>query len=181
MSKRKGIGKRLRFEIFKRDEFTCQYCGAHPPKAILHVDHITPVAEGGGNEPENLITSCDGCNLGKSDIPLDVIPQPLAERAAEIEEREEQIRGFAAVMAARRERIEVEAWEVAGVLTSVFGGDGSIRRDWFQGIKLFVERLGVHEVVDAMEIAVGRKSSSHSAFKYFCGICWNRIREGEVQ
>lgn len=63
--KRQPLSKRLRFEVFKRDNFTCQYCGAQPPKVILEVDHIHPVAEGGDCEQENLITACDKCNRGK--------------------------------------------------------------------------------------------------------------------
>jgi 5-methylcytosine-specific restriction endonuclease McrA len=50
ITKRKSISKKARFEVFKRDAFSCQYCGAHPPDSILHVDHIVPVALGGGNE-----------------------------------------------------------------------------------------------------------------------------------
>ena len=34
---RKQISTLARFEIFKRDQFTCQYCGAHPPAVILQV------------------------------------------------------------------------------------------------------------------------------------------------
>lgn len=45
---RKAISKKTRFEVFKRDRFTCQYCGATPPGVLLHIDHIHPVAEGGG-------------------------------------------------------------------------------------------------------------------------------------
>lgn len=44
--KRKSTGKRLRFEVFKRDHFTCQYCGAQPPDIVLVADHIVAVAEG---------------------------------------------------------------------------------------------------------------------------------------
>lgn len=65
--RRKSTGKRLRFEIFKRDGFACQYCGAQPPDAVLVVDHITPVAAGGTNDPLNLITACEPCNQGKAD------------------------------------------------------------------------------------------------------------------
>jgi len=67
---RKSTGKRLRFEIFKRDGFTCQYCGAQPPTVVLVVDHITPVASEGPSTPENLITACEACNQGKADKPL---------------------------------------------------------------------------------------------------------------
>lgn len=64
---RKSTGKRLRFEVFKRDSFTCQYCGSQPPDVVLVVDHIDPVASGGSNEIHNLITACEACNQGKAD------------------------------------------------------------------------------------------------------------------
>jgi len=67
-TKRKPIGKRLRFSVFHRDGFTCQYCGRTPEQddVVLHVDHIISVKDGGTNDKENLITSCRDCNLGKS-------------------------------------------------------------------------------------------------------------------
>ena len=63
----------LRFDILKRDHFTCQYCGRSPEKdkdVTLHVDHIHPRSKGGNDDPKNLITSCQECNLGKSDVLL---------------------------------------------------------------------------------------------------------------
>lgn len=68
---RKAIPNGVRFEVFKRDSFTCQYCGAKSPDVVLNVDHIHPVADGGENDILNLITSCFGCNNGKSDKKLD--------------------------------------------------------------------------------------------------------------
>lgn len=68
--RRKSTGKRLRFEVFKRDHFTCQYCGAQPPEIVLVVDHIVAVAEGGETTIENLITACTPCNQGKADKAL---------------------------------------------------------------------------------------------------------------
>ena len=62
---RKSTGKRLRFEVFKRDFFTCQYCGEQPPSVVLVVDHIVPVVNGGPSTIENLITACEPCNQGK--------------------------------------------------------------------------------------------------------------------
>lgn len=56
----------LRFEILKRDGFQCRYCGARPADgAVLQIDHITPRAEGGTDEPTNLTTACRDCNTGK--------------------------------------------------------------------------------------------------------------------
>lgn len=68
---RKSTGKRQQFEVFKRDHFTCQYCGDQPPDVVLVLDHITPVASGGGNEITNLVTACEACNQGKSDRSLE--------------------------------------------------------------------------------------------------------------
>lgn len=61
-----AISKRLRFEVLRRDNFRCTYCGATPDEAELHVDHVVPTALGGTDIPENLTTSCADCNLGKS-------------------------------------------------------------------------------------------------------------------
>ena len=79
--KRKTVGKGLRFDIFTRDGFTCQYCGTQPPQATLQIDHITPVAKGGNNDKMNLITSCQGCNLGKGKKSLDKPQRPDADLA----------------------------------------------------------------------------------------------------
>lgn len=61
------IPKKLRFEILKRDEFKCRYCGRSEGEGVtLHVDHVIPVALGGRNDPENLVVACADCNLGKA-------------------------------------------------------------------------------------------------------------------
>lgn len=52
----------LRVSIFKRDGFVCRKCGS---SERLSIDHVKPVVEGGGNEPENLQTLCLPCNLKK--------------------------------------------------------------------------------------------------------------------
>ena len=178
--KRKGLSKKARFEVFKRDQFACQYCGAHPPAAILHVDHIHPVAEGGSNDPDNLITACAACNGGKGARPLASVPDALTTRAAEIAEREEQLRGYQQLLRDRAERLEQECWEVAEVLqpgASDPHGRGFDRRDLIS-IRRFIERLGVFLVKDAAELAYQRIQHSESRrFRYFCGVCWGRIRD----
>ena len=72
--KRRSTGKRLRFEVFKRDYFTCRYCGAQPPDAILVIDHVVPLALGGASSAENYVTACEPCNQGKSDRGLGDVP-----------------------------------------------------------------------------------------------------------
>lgn len=68
--KRKSTGKRLRFSVFQRDQFACQYCGAQPPAVVLVCDHIEPASKGGETNIDNLITSCETCNQGKADRSL---------------------------------------------------------------------------------------------------------------
>lgn len=65
-NKRKAISNKVRFEVFKRDSFRCQYCGKSSPDVVLEVDHIQPVSKGGTNDMLNLVTSCWECNSGKS-------------------------------------------------------------------------------------------------------------------
>ena len=175
-AKRKAISKKTRFEVFKRDGFACIYCGAHPPAVLLHVDHITAVANGGTNSPDNLVTACEPCNLGKGATPLEAIPESLAAKAIRVAEMEEQVLGYQSVMEGRRQRIEREAWRIAEVLEPGCSKAG-ISRDWLTSIRNFIEKLGLFDVLDAADIAVSRKGRPGSSrFSYFCGICWNKVK-----
>ncbi len=51
-----------RFNLFLRDEFSCQYCGA---KGDLTFDHVVPRARGGVTSWENVVAACGKCNLRK--------------------------------------------------------------------------------------------------------------------
>jgi HNH endonuclease len=91
--KRKAISKKLRFEIFKRDKFTCQYCGVRAPDVVLQCDHVEPVVRGGETTALNLVTSCIGCNAGKGSTRLDDATA-LAKQREELQrlaERREQV------------------------------------------------------------------------------------------
>lgn len=59
------VTPKIRFEVLKRDNFTCQYCGAHGEGVVLEVDHIIPISKGGTSDMGNLITACFDCNRGK--------------------------------------------------------------------------------------------------------------------
>lgn len=176
---RKAMSKKMRFEVFKRDSFTCQYCGAVPPKVILHVDHINPVKHGGRNEMDNLVTSCSECNLGKSATLLSSIPKSLSDKAEEIKEREEQIKGYAEVMSKKRDRLEQEKWMIAEVIEPGCGESGC-KKDYLLSIRNFIEKIGYYEVLDAAEIAAAAGIySDNRRFRYFFGICWNKVREAD--
>lgn len=93
MAKRKSLGKKTRFEVFKRDSFTCQYCGRKAPAVVLELDHIDPVSKGGANEITNYVTSCFDCNRGKGNRTLDddsVIEKKRAQ-LEQLQRRREQL------------------------------------------------------------------------------------------
>src|SRR5690242_17771453 len=54
-----------RFNIYARDENTCQYCGVRMPRAELNLDHVVPRSRGGATNWENVVCSCVPCNLRK--------------------------------------------------------------------------------------------------------------------
>jgi len=176
MGKRKAIGKRVRFEVFKRDEFTCQYCGSTPPSVVLEVDHIHAVAQGGGNDEDNLVTSCFNCNRGKGAELLTSVPESLSNKAVRIKESELQLAEFHKVMQGKKDRIESESWDIAEILSPGCSETGFSISDKYS-ICTFLERLPYFEVEEAMEIATSRHSAPSSAFRYFCGICWRKIKD----
>ena len=51
-----------RFNLFLRDQFSCQYCGA---KGEMTFDHVIPRARGGKTTWENVVAACGPCNLAK--------------------------------------------------------------------------------------------------------------------
>ena len=174
MNKRKQISTRQRFEVFKRDGFICQYCGSNPPNVILHVDHIIPVSKGGENIMDNYITSCSKCNLGKSNVSLKNIPKTLKEKSEEIAEKEAQIKGYYEIIEAKRLRLENQAWIIAQILDK--NASDGFYKNWFKSIEIFIDKLGYHEVLEAMERATIKIHNQNQAFKYFCGICWNKLK-----
>lgn len=56
----------LRFDVFRRDNFCCRYCGRSSPSVTLEVDHVVAVSNGGTDDIGNLVTACTDCNRGKS-------------------------------------------------------------------------------------------------------------------
>ena len=152
--KRKPLSKKLRFEVFKRDLFTCQYCGRKAPDVVLHVDHINPVKRGGRNDIMNLVTSCMDCNLGKG-------AKTLSEQST-VERQRKQ----AEMLAHRREQIEmIRDWQLELVeqenqeiravddLVSKLTNDEYCITETYKNQKLrrIIRRFGVHLVMDSFQ------------------------------
>ncbi len=66
-----GVGQRSvvfsRKNIFKRDRYTCQYCGKQPGPEELTIDHVLPRSRGGTSTWTNCLLACVECNKRKAD------------------------------------------------------------------------------------------------------------------
>lgn len=150
---RKAISKKLRFEVFKRDNFACQYCGQAAPDVILHVDHINPVANGGDANILNLVTSCVDCNLGKGARQLsdDSTLQRQRAQLEELNERREQLE----MMVQWREGLRAIDEDAVGKLEELFMQlTGRVFSDFGRNkVKGWLRRNSFAELYDAMETA----------------------------
>lgn len=170
------VSKRTRFEVFKRDAFACQYCGRTPPAVVLHVDHIIAQANGGGDAIENLVTSCCDCNLGKSDVPLECIPTGISEQIGTMQEKREQLEEYTKLLKsldrAKQRRVKV----VADHFTLLF--PGFVLNDRFKrsSLRKFLEYFPPEELCEFLDKAADMCEDRDRAVKYFCGICWGRIK-----
>ena len=184
MAKRKEITKKTRFEVFKRDRFTCQYCGRMAPDVVLEVDHIVPVAEGGGNEITNLITSCMECNRGKGKRKLsdDAVIKEQQSQLVELAERREQYEMIA------QWRDELLNIEYDAALRAIDYWNKISKSNFTEvnapKIQELIKTFGIHAVYDAMEIAnntyVRRMGMNRiDAFDKIGGICYNRAKKGD--
>lgn len=179
MAKRKSLGKKVRFEVFKRDSFTCQYCGGKPPGSVLQCDHINPVAKGGENDIDNLITACFDCNSGKSDRLLTDLPKSVKDKAELIEEKELQLKEYNKLLKKIRTRVTREINKIDDIFAEYFP-DRELSENFREATlrTQFLAKLSFADVQDAMRMACDRKHNSRDAVKYFCGICWNWIKGG---
>ena len=180
---RKPLSKAIRFEVFKRDKFTCQYCGASAPEVILEVDHIKPVSKGGTDDILNLVTACRDCNRGKTNRVLSdnttVIVQK--KRLEEMQERREQLE----MVMKWRDELEMELLEECVYIQDLFlkGEDRHFTNHGIETCKRLIKQFGFIEVCEACEIALdhyhsGRYSDIDFAWNKVGGICYNRKKAG---
>lgn len=177
MAKRKSISKKQRFEVFKRDSFSCQYCGRKPPDVLLECDHIQPICEGGSDSYENLITSCFDCNRGKSgnslaDSDCDAVQQLQLEKIAQLSAFNEMLIDASK---ANDRHIEWLVDKVAGNMDWT-----CLNKDEQKSIRCFARRLSFEEILEESEIAGSKRIPGNSArWRYFCGICWSKVKESQ--
>lgn len=179
---RKPVPRRLRFEILRRDNYTCRYCGASAPDATLTVDHVIPVVLGGGDEPSNLVTACRGCNAGKaSTSPDERIVEDVDAAAmlfARAMERSAEIRRLHhADEKAATDYIEKRwkgwCWTQDGERVTAPMPEG-----WRSSVLTFIERgLNVNELNGYITVAMESGAWRKDKWRYFCGCCWRELTD----
>ncbi|MGY5308727.1 HNH endonuclease [Nocardia gipuzkoensis] len=175
-----AVTKRVRFEVLRRDNYTCRYCGAKAETSPLTVDHVVPVSLGGGDDPSNLVAACADCNSGKTSTVPD---QPLVAEVADDALRWAQAMNVAAAerAAAFEASCQVgnefralwDAWTIGGERVALPPG-------WRKSVNsLMAAGLSLHDFEELIEVAMG--SRARDTWKYFCGCCWKRVQKSRAR
>lgn len=177
MSKRPALSQSLRFEVFKRDNFTCQYCGAKAPESIIEVDHINPVSKGGDNSLLNLVTACKTCNRGKRDKKLSDVSEVEKQRR-QLEEAQERLNLLDMIFKWKEGLRRME--EVAAEkLNEIFLKEtGCYFSDYYKKqIITKMEKFGLQTIIDSLYIAINTYHDPNIILKKWFGIAYNIHRE----
>lgn len=175
-----AVTKRVRYEVLRRDNHTCRYCGGTAPDVVLTVDHVTPVALGGSDDPKNLVTACKDCNAGKASTSPD---GPLVE---DVKRSDFQWAGaIIRVAAARASEIEaqtvyVDRFDTAWRKWRDYRGDDIERPpNWRTSLERFhAAGLPVEEVEKLVRVSCGNdRIARDEVFRYFAGCCWRSVTE----
>lgn len=176
-----AVSKRLRFEVLRRDNHACRYCGGTAPEAKLTVDHVVPTALGGSDEPTNLVAACSDCNSGKSssnpdaalvgDVSADAIrwAQAVAAAAEHMDAQQAADRDI--------ENQFLRAWKEWGHGPAHARECVPLDSNWKESVAALLKRgLPIGVVVDCVGIAMRRKGVDDK-FRYFCGVAWRKVDE----
>ena len=152
---RRNIPRAIRFEVLKRDKFTCQYCGASAPDVVLHVDHINPASLGGEDDITNLVTACEVCNVGKSNRVLsdDSSVKKSKRQLDELQARREQLE---AMMEWKRglKNIEDDTVDEVSDYWNQLVVNSELNEYGINEVRKLLKKYSVAEVTSAMETAV---------------------------
>lgn len=177
-----AVSKRLRYEILRRDNHTCRYCGATAPDVPLRIDHVTPVTLGGADTPDNLVTACQDCNSGKSSSSPDAnhvanVSDDALRWATAMEQAAENLRQEQAPKTEYRDAFLAEwsRWHVGTDETK----NVPLPNDWKQSVEAFrVAGIPGWMWADIVDRSMGNtKVANDAKFKYCAGIAWRRVDE----
>lgn len=164
-----------RFEIFKRDKFTCQYCGKEPPAVLLELDHVIPVSQGGTDDDINLITSCFECNRGKGGKPLGFVKTgaDVRKEVKSLKEKERQLKAYHKLRQETKRRENRELASLDRILSLQFPDTG-LSETGKESFRRFLQIFPIERIQEAMHIARGKRlSTGDNMIKYTYGILHN--------
>ncbi|MDV6979627.1 HNH endonuclease [Mycobacterium intracellulare] len=177
-----AVSKRLRFEILRRDDHTCRYCGAKAPDVPLRVDHVIPVALGGSDDPSNLVTACEPCNTGKASIGPDA---PLVAEVAADALR--WARAMAIVAEQREAKRSADAeihdkflakWNSWTYTRGIKQYTIPLPGEWRVKVTRFIANgLELNDLTELVDVAMSARCDD--VWRYFCGCCWRRLTEAQ--
>jgi hypothetical protein len=171
---REKLSKRTRFEVMKRDGFACKYCGATAMTDALEVDHVVAVANGGSNDPDNLVTACKTCNSGKSDVPLDQRLSSVAS-ADRVIEHAAQVRAY---LEACKELQDAKLSVVVHLTDVWFCSVGTdMPESLFKVMGHWVGVIGIEQAIKAIEIVSMKELSSENARVRYCVAIMRNMRD----
>lgn len=165
-----AVTKRTRFEVLRRDGYTCRYC--HATDTPLTIDHVIPVALGGSDDPDNLVAACRDCNYGKSSSSADSeLVAEVSEDAirwaramAEVARRTQDQRTAAQVALTHFKEHVWNAWTVAGAPCKLPPDwESAIQRQLTSGLDMADLDYAVKETM--------AKTWVTDEFRYFMGVC----------
>lgn len=173
------ISKSLRFEVFKRDSFTCQYCGRQTPSVVLEIDHLIPKSKGGSDDINNLITSCFDCNRGKGNVPLAVlkITDTKKQEMQRLKEKQQQIEAYEKFVEEQKAKEGQIINDINEYWSSLCENQFVLNENGLSSVRNFLRNLTPMEVKEAMSIASHSVEDIEERFRYFCGVCRNKIAE----
>lgn len=151
---RKKIRNSVRFEVFKRDSFKCQYCGRSAPEVVLEIEHIEPHSKGGSDDILNLLTSCRECNSGKGDRRLSdtAVVQKQRDQLEELQERREQLEMMLRWRSANAD-IEGDAIRAFAAAYEAHTPGWSLNETGMQSVRQLIKKFGLQRALDALDEA----------------------------
>lgn len=182
-----AVSKRLRYEVLRRDNHTCRYCGAEAPGVKMTVDHVVPQALGGSDDPTNLVAACEPCNSGKTSIPADApivadVEKDALRWAAAMDKSAELARAKFEARLNYRNAFR-EAWVEWKAGPEHAQKPIALDANWESSLDNFYEAgLPDWELSEAVRAAMtNQKVIPANTFRYFAGICWTKIRQLQTQ
>jgi len=178
--------QKIRFEVFKRDGFKCQYCGRNPPDVVLETDHIIPKSQGGKFEVNNLITACFDCNRGKGKNNLKDLPESISNHLLELKEKRKQLKAYTKYLTNLADELDCNIESINFHFKKYYPTRCFTDNFKQQTIRVFLKHLPPIKIMDALDIAYSHfdgqdQTTATLMLKYFCGICWNWIKHPEMR